>query len=191
MPPRWLTVWLLMSVVMVVGCSTQKPSLARQLGVRLYRLREWRRGVAPAPRHLFRLITVAEAMGLSGILVRPGRDLPAGLDMDRPEVVERTGGSRPLGELPPCGRCLERTVVCGFTHAIAGTADPIAIDTRTDAIRRAGARIGTRLAPLRAVSAAGGRRTWCLDLTGPDPASHRFRPLRAGVIIELPGSGSS
>ncbi|MCY4616378.1 MAG: helix-turn-helix transcriptional regulator [Chloroflexi bacterium] len=59
-------------------------SLARRLGVRPYRLREWRRGVAPASRHLFRLVTVAEAMGLSGILIRPDRDLPAGLDLDAP-----------------------------------------------------------------------------------------------------------
>ena len=58
-------------------------SLARLLGVQPYRLREWRRGVAPSSGHLYTLVTIAEAMGLKGILVRPDRDLPAGLDLDQ------------------------------------------------------------------------------------------------------------
>ena len=53
-------------------------SLARLLGVQPYRLREWRRGVAPSSRHLYTLVTIAEAMGLKGILVRPDQDLPSG-----------------------------------------------------------------------------------------------------------------
>ncbi len=57
-------------------------SLARLLGVRPYRLREWRRGVAPASGHLYALVTIAAALGLQGILVRPDRDLPAGADLD-------------------------------------------------------------------------------------------------------------
>ena len=52
--------------------------LARLLGVRPYRLREWRRGVAPSSGHLVALVTIAEAMGLRGILIRPDQDLPAG-----------------------------------------------------------------------------------------------------------------
>ena len=58
-------------------------ALARLLGVSPYRLREWRRGVAPSSGHLHTLVTIAEAMGLKGILVRPDRDLPAGLDLDQ------------------------------------------------------------------------------------------------------------
>ena len=57
-------------------------SLARLLGVSPYRLREWRRGVAPSSGHLYALVTIAEATGLRGILVRPDQDLPAGLDLD-------------------------------------------------------------------------------------------------------------
>lgn len=53
-------------------------SLARLLGVAPHRVREWRRGVAPSSAHLFALVTVADAMGLRGILVRPGQDLPTG-----------------------------------------------------------------------------------------------------------------
>lgn len=57
-------------------------SLARLLGVRPYRLREWRRGVPPSSGHLFALITIAETMGLRSILVRPEWDLPRGLDLN-------------------------------------------------------------------------------------------------------------
>ncbi len=56
-------------------------SLARLLGVSPYRLREWRRGVAPSSGHLHALVTIAEAMGLRGILLRPDQDLPGGLDL--------------------------------------------------------------------------------------------------------------
>ena len=66
-------------------------SLARLLGVSPYRLREWRRGVAPSSGHLYALVTIAEAMGLRGILIRPDQDLPAGfrpvLPVDSPTNV--------------------------------------------------------------------------------------------------------
>ena len=63
-------------------------AIARLLGVSLHRLRQWRnKGVAPSPAHLFLLLTIAEAMGLrDGILMRPDRDLPEGLD---PKVRRR------------------------------------------------------------------------------------------------------
>ena len=59
-------------------------TLARVLGVRPYRLWQWReRGVAPSPAHLFLLLTVAEVMGLrDGILMCPYRDLPKGVDLE-------------------------------------------------------------------------------------------------------------
>ena len=59
-------------------------TLARLLGVRPYRLWQWReRSVAPSPAHLFLLLTVAEAMGLrDGILMCPDRDLPKGVDLE-------------------------------------------------------------------------------------------------------------
>ncbi len=51
-------------------------ALAGLLGVRPYRLREWRRGAVPSGQHLFLLLTLAAAMGLcNGILMRPKRDL--------------------------------------------------------------------------------------------------------------------
>ena len=54
-------------------------SLARLLGVRPYRLWQWREmGGAPSPAHLFLLLTIAESMGLrDGILMCPDRDMPA------------------------------------------------------------------------------------------------------------------
>jgi len=64
------------------GLSWRK--IAELLGVSLHRLRQWRnKGVAPNPAHLFRLLTIAEAMGMrDGILMLPDRDLPEGLDPD-------------------------------------------------------------------------------------------------------------
>ncbi len=52
-------------------------ALARLLGVRPYRLWQWRvRGVIPSPAHLFLLLTVAESMGLRDrILMSPERDM--------------------------------------------------------------------------------------------------------------------
>lgn len=44
--------------------------LGRLLGVSPYRVREWRRGVAPSGHHLFRLLTIAETMGLRSTLDR-------------------------------------------------------------------------------------------------------------------------
>lgn len=73
-------------------------SLARLLGVSPHRVREWRRGVAPSSGHLFALITIAEVLGLKGILVRPDRDLPAGFDRHAPSSrVECASNSRLLG----------------------------------------------------------------------------------------------
>ena len=59
-------------------------SLARLLGVRPYRLWQWReRGVAPSPAHLFLLLSIAESMGLrDGILMCPDRDMPAAVDVE-------------------------------------------------------------------------------------------------------------
>lgn len=58
-------------------------ALARLLGVRPYRLWQWReRGVTPGPAHLFLLLTIAEALGLrEGILMRPDQNMPAGVDL--------------------------------------------------------------------------------------------------------------
>ena len=44
--------------------------LGRLVGVSPHRVREWRRGVVPSGRYLFRLLMVAEAVGLRGILMR-------------------------------------------------------------------------------------------------------------------------
>ena len=59
-------------------------ALARLLGVRPYRLWQWReRGVAPSPAHLFLLLTIAESMGLrDGVLMRPDLDMPAAVDLE-------------------------------------------------------------------------------------------------------------
>ena len=67
-------------------------ALARLLGVRPYRLWQWReRGVAPSPAHLFLLLTIAEGMGLrDGILMRPDRDMPAAVDMEALLDAQRT-----------------------------------------------------------------------------------------------------
>ena len=58
-------------------------ALARLLGVRPYRLWQWReRGVVPSPAHLFLLLTIAEVMGLrDGILMCPDRDMPEAVDL--------------------------------------------------------------------------------------------------------------
>ena len=60
-------------------------ALARLLGVSPHRVREWRRGVAPASRHLYLLLSIAERMGLRKMLMRPDRDLPAELGLDGPD----------------------------------------------------------------------------------------------------------
>lgn len=51
--------------------------LGRLLGVSSYRVREWRRGVAPSGRYLFRLLTLAEDLGMREMLTSPERDLGA------------------------------------------------------------------------------------------------------------------
>lgn len=63
-------------------------AIARMLGVRLHRLRQWRnKGVAPSPAHLFLLLTIAESMGLrDDILMCSDLDLPEGFD---PEELRR------------------------------------------------------------------------------------------------------
>ncbi len=49
--------------------------LGRLLGVSPYRVREWRRGAVPSSHYLSRLLTVAEDMGLSAVLMRPEGDV--------------------------------------------------------------------------------------------------------------------
>ncbi len=49
-------------------------SLARRLGVSPYRIREWRRGTVPSSTHLFTLLTLADQLGLRGVLMCPERD---------------------------------------------------------------------------------------------------------------------
>ena len=51
-------------------------ALARRLGVNPYRLREWRRGTVPDSTNLFILLTLAERLGLRGILMWSERDMP-------------------------------------------------------------------------------------------------------------------
>lgn len=43
-------------------------SLAKQLGVKPHRLREWRRGVTPSTIHLIHLLGLAEGLGLREVL---------------------------------------------------------------------------------------------------------------------------
>ena len=50
--------------------------LARLLGVSPYRVREWRRGVVPSGHYFFRLLTIAEGMGLADTLMDRGQDPP-------------------------------------------------------------------------------------------------------------------
>ena len=65
--------------------------LARLLGVSLHRLRQWRnKGAAPNTAHLFLLMTIADLMGLrDGILMRPERDLPEGMDPEAVRAMRR------------------------------------------------------------------------------------------------------
>ena len=53
-------------------------ALARRLGVNPYRLRQWRKGTVPDSTNLFILLTLAERLGLRGILMCPERDMPGG-----------------------------------------------------------------------------------------------------------------
>ena len=46
-------------------------ALSKELGVKPYRLREWRRGVIPNTPHLIHLLGLAERLGLGEVLVRP------------------------------------------------------------------------------------------------------------------------
>ena len=49
-------------------------ALARELGVKPYRLREWRRGVTPSTPHLIRLLGLAELMELGEVLAGRKQD---------------------------------------------------------------------------------------------------------------------
>ena len=51
--------------------------LGRLLGVSPYRVREWRSGVVPSGHYLFRLLTIAEAMGLRHLLMCADRGMPS------------------------------------------------------------------------------------------------------------------
>lgn len=51
-------------------------SLARLLGVSPYRIREWRRGAAPASVHLFLLLTLSKRLGLQETLMCAEQDTP-------------------------------------------------------------------------------------------------------------------
>ncbi len=51
-------------------------SLAHLLGVSPYRIREWRRGAAPASVHLFLLLTLSNRLGLQETLMCSERDTP-------------------------------------------------------------------------------------------------------------------
>ena len=76
-------------------------AMARLLGTSPYRLREWSRGRAlPSTAHLFRLLTIAEGMGLrEGILMRP-EDMPEGLAVaERPQSTA-AGVAHPPPWLP-------------------------------------------------------------------------------------------
>ncbi len=66
------------------ACGLSWKALARLLGVRPYRLWQWReRGVSPGPANLFLLLTIAEGMGLrEGVLMCPDRDVPAAVDLE-------------------------------------------------------------------------------------------------------------
>ena len=46
--------------------------------------------MAPNPAHLFLLLTIADVMGLrDGILMRPDRDLPEGVDPEAVRAMRR------------------------------------------------------------------------------------------------------
>ena len=51
-------------------------ALARRPGVNPYRLREWRRGTVPDSTNLFILLSLADKLGLRGILMCSNRDMP-------------------------------------------------------------------------------------------------------------------
>lgn len=52
--------------------------LGRLLGVTPHRIREWRRGIAPSGRYLFRLLSLAEDMGMQEMLTPPAPEMPSG-----------------------------------------------------------------------------------------------------------------
>ena len=64
-------------------------ALARRLGVNPYRLREWRRGTVPDSTNLFILLTLAEKLGLRGILMCPEMDM---CDQAESQYVEQATG---------------------------------------------------------------------------------------------------
>ena len=104
-------------------------SLARLLGVSPHRVREWRRGVAPASRHLFLLLMIAGQMGLRGLLERPGDDLPA--EVERQIAAARRQRSFATSLVPPrrnraqpsfVGRRRRRDLVEERAHVARGSA---------------------------------------------------------------------
>ena len=74
-------------------------ALARRLGVNPYRLREWRRGTIPDSTNLFILLSLADKLGLLGILMCPERDMG---DEAEPRYIKRTTGYPVVnGQIPP------------------------------------------------------------------------------------------
>ena len=70
-PPEDFGEWL--ERFMQVSGLGPRP-LGRLVGVSPHRVREWRRGVVPSGHYLFRLLIVAESMGLGDMLMCPDRD---------------------------------------------------------------------------------------------------------------------
>lgn len=68
-------------------------SLASKLGVKPYRVREWRRGTVPSGPHLFALLTLAATMDLrDGVLMCAERDVARATDA-RAAATSTTPGS--------------------------------------------------------------------------------------------------
>ena len=64
-------------------------ALARRLGVNPYRLRGWRKGTIPDSTNLFILLTLADKLGLRGILMCPKKDM---CDQAESQYLEQTTG---------------------------------------------------------------------------------------------------
>ncbi|MXY35187.1 MAG: hypothetical protein F4052_02120 [Dehalococcoidia bacterium] len=68
--------------------------LSRLVGVSPHRVREWRRGVVPSWHYLYRLLKVAESVGLREVLMHPegdasNRDLEVAITLAETAYIER------------------------------------------------------------------------------------------------------